>query len=179
MHSKPGTAETLASQTATGDIAERGKLEANVNSDLTDFEGPAGTSPFYRSQVTSGHEGVASGYRDTRSNAKMQARAAGFGYEQPVAEGADEEIGAREASDQSKVERDALTSEAGMKMQAAGIRTGEMSQFNPDSSIKTSGDLENQRLNRRMQIFSSLAKLGMSGATMGLTAAGAGGYANN
>lgn len=176
MHSSPGAGEKLATQTANEDIATRKKLEGNIDTDLSDFEGPAGKSPYFRSQVTSGHEGVHSGFEDSRVNSRMMGRASGFGYEQPTTMGAEDEINSQEATAHSKVERDALVNEAGMKMQAAGLRTGEMGQFNPDSSIKTAGSLEQDRLNRRMQMFATLAKLGVSGATMGMGAAGVGNF---
>jgi len=179
MHSSPGASEKLATQTANEDISRRKDIDTHVDTDLGEFEGAPGTSPFYRSQVTSGTEDVAAAHRSSRANTRMQARAAGFGYEQPMVQGAEAEDSAQEAHDTAEVPRQALINEAGMKLQAAGLREGEMGQFNPNASIATAGKLEQDRLNRRAMIFQSLAKLGMAGATMGMTAAGVGGYGNN
>lgn len=164
MKSSPGASEKLATQTANTDIAARGKSQGEADSSLSQFEGPVENTPFYRSMVTAGTDATHKSFDAERGNTAMQARAAGFGYEQPVTQGAQSQVNDSEAKAQAAVPQQALQATAPLTMQAAGMREGEVNSYNPNGAISTAGTLEQDRLNRQSQMWQQIAKTGVSAA---------------
>lgn len=101
-------------------IASQDKAQGTLNQ----FEGPVQDSPFYKALKTAGTESTANAYANAKSNTMARAKAAGFGYEQPVAAGAGDEVGAREAADQARVPGEALLKASGPALSAAGTTAG-------------------------------------------------------
>lgn len=164
MKSSPGPTEKLATQTANQDIASRTKSQGEADSSLSQFEGPVDQTPFYRSMVTAGTDATQHSFDSERANTRMQAHGAGFGYEQPVAQGADAQVNDSEAKAQAQVPQQALQAAAPLTMQAAGMREGEVNAYNPNGAINTAGTLEQDRLNRQNQMWQQIAKTGVSAA---------------
>jgi hypothetical protein len=91
---------------------------------LSQFEGPVQDSPFYKALKTAGTESTANAYASAKSNTAARAKSAGFGYQQPVAQGAGEQIGAEEAKAQAQVPGRALMEASGPALSAAGTTAG-------------------------------------------------------
>src|SRR6267142_5350747 len=106
------------------DRAKQAELNTTAQGTRGQFEGPVDQSPFYKSMLKAGTEGTASAYRSAKSNTAARAKEAGFGYEQPIAQGAQNEVGAREADAQSRVPGEALLGAAPLSLEAASGTAG-------------------------------------------------------
>jgi hypothetical protein len=110
---------------ATTDFGQQGNLTGQAQGTLGQFEGPVQNSPFYKSLLNTGIQSTSNAYQNARSNMRQQANAAGFGYSQPAAQGADNQLQAQEASAMANVPQQAMLGAAPLSMQAAG-QTGQM-----------------------------------------------------
>ena len=125
-HGKTGQQKVAEQQTGTditnqnNDVNQQQQLTGAAQGTLSQFEGPVQNSPFYKALLTSGIEGTSGAYDTARSNMKAQENQAGFGYNQPVAQGADNQLQAQEASDLAKVPNTAMTEAAPLSLSAAG-----------------------------------------------------------
>ena len=88
------------------------------------FEGPVNQSPFYKALKTAGTESTADAYQTARSNTTARAKAAGFGDNQPVAQGADAQVQSQEAKAEAQVPGEALVQATGPALAAAGGTAG-------------------------------------------------------
>lgn len=147
---------------ATSDFGQQGQLTGQAQGTLGQFEGPVNQSPFYKSLLATGIQDTSNAYQNARSNMRQQANAAGFGYNQPVTQGADNQLQAREASDMARVPMEAELGAAPLSLQAAG-QTGSMGMgygaqgaglLNPNA--KNTFDLYRQGIETGGQVGSSL-----------------------
>jgi hypothetical protein len=121
------TGQQKVAEGQQGLAAANSKLQFAKGNDLTDtaqgtlsqFEGPVQNSPFYKSLLTTGTEATTNAYDSAKANANARANAAGFGYTQPIAQGAQNQVGAQEASALAAVPREAMTATAPLSLQAA------------------------------------------------------------
>lgn len=123
-HAKSGQqkqAETVSSQ----DFAQQQKLTGQAQGTLGQFEGPVQQSPFYKAMLNTGIESTSQAYDNAAANQKQKANAAGFGYNQPVTQGADNQLRAQEAKSMADVPNQALLSTAPLALQASS-QTGQM-----------------------------------------------------
>jgi hypothetical protein len=110
---------------ATTDFGQQGNLTGQSQGTLGQFEGPVNQSPFYKSLLTTGIQDTSNAYQNARSSMRQNANAAGFGYAQPAAQGADNQLQAQEASALASVPQQAMLGAAPLSLQAAG-QTGNM-----------------------------------------------------
>lgn len=124
---KPGKSDTQkqSEATATADQAKEGKLTDTAQGTLSQFEGPVQQSPFYKALLTQGTEATSRAYDTARANTASRAKAAGFGYAQPIAQGAQDQVGAQEASTLAELPQKTMLQAADPAMRAA-TTTGEM-----------------------------------------------------
>src|SRR5262245_36255753 len=139
---KAGPAEQANLAAANQTQAERVKLEGQNEGELGQFTGPAGDTPFYRNEVQLGRASTARASDTATAGTRAAAHSAGYGCEQPIAEAADRSLDAQEASAPADVPRYALSDSANLGLQAAGIRSGEISSLNPSSMYSTGTDAE-------------------------------------
>lgn len=98
--------------------------QATAQGTLSQFEGPVQNSPFYKALKTAGTESTADAYASAKSNTAARAKAAGFGSQQPIAQGAQDQVGAEEAKAQAQVPGRALVQATGPALTAAGETAG-------------------------------------------------------
>lgn len=109
---------------ATSDLGKQGKLTDTAQGTFSQFEGPVAQSPFYKALLTTGIQNTSNAYQNARSNMRAKAAAAGFGYAQPVTQGADNQMDAAEASDLARVPNEAMIAAAPLSMKAGEDTAG-------------------------------------------------------
>lgn len=167
--------EKQAQQTSQ-QLNERG----NANQDtaqgtLSQFEGPVQDSPFYKSLLTSGTEATSDAYDNATANMRAKANQSGFNYTQPAEQGAEAEIGGREA----KAIGDLPSEAAQQASQAALTAAGDTAQIGANQQQVGEGyttgavvPLENQYQNAQNSFWKTLSSIP---GTVTTAAAGAGG----
>lgn len=158
--------------------SERGKRDDilhSTNPFLNSFLGPDATkTPFYHTLLTTGLESTGRAYEGARAATRLRARASGFGYEQPLEQGSEDQLGAAEASDMSRVPREALSEAIQPGLQASAIKTSQAGQYNgaPYENVNA-GLLTGQQgafqyaQNRRDQLLAQLSHIGSNIGTNG------------
>jgi hypothetical protein len=148
-------------QQATSDFGQQGNLTNQAQGTLSQFEGPVQQSPFYKALLTTGIQNTSNAYDTATSNMRQRANAAGFGYNQPVEQGAENQVRQQETSALANVPQQATIAATQPALAAAG-QTGAMgmgygqqgtSLLNPNAA--QTGSFYNQLLN--------LAQTGMQG----------------
>lgn len=152
----------MANQQAKEAAAQRMKETTANDSTLDQFTGPADQTPLYRSLVQTGRQSTSRAYDSAKSAVRANAHAAGYGYEQPVTGAADAGMERSEASDLSAIPRTALNDVTNTELQAANVRNGEISAFNPAPLTSTAVSAETQRRSALMQALTGVGKLGAS-----------------
>lgn len=128
---KSGQQKVAEQQTGTSignqnaDTQQQSNLTGAAQGTLGQFEGPVQNSPFYKSLLTTGIQNTSDAYQNAAANTKARANAAGFGYNQPVAQGADNQLQAQETSALAKVPQTAMAEAAPLSLEAAG-QSGQM-----------------------------------------------------
>jgi hypothetical protein len=125
FHSGKTGQQKQAEQTANTDLAQQGALTGQAQGTLGQFEGPVQQSPFYKSLMTTGTEATSNAYNNARTNMRARANQAGFGYQQPVEQGAESQLGASEATALGNLPAQTAVEATGPALQAAG-QTGGM-----------------------------------------------------
>lgn len=110
---------------ATTDFSQQGNLTNAAQSTDSQFEGPVNQSPFYKSLLTTGIQNTSNAYQNAQSNVKANANSAGFGQNQPVAQGANNQVQAQETSALANVPNQAMEAAAPLSLEAAN-QTGNM-----------------------------------------------------
>ena len=123
-HGKSGQ-QKQAEGTANTDLAQQGQLTGAAQGSLGQFEGPVQQSPFYKAMLNTGIQSTSDAYQNASTNMRQRANAAGFGYNQPVTQGAQGQLDAQEAKSMSEVPEKAMLATAPLSLQAAG-QTGQM-----------------------------------------------------
>lgn len=95
-----------------------------ARSTVSQFEGPVDKSPFYKALYNTGVSGTSNAYQSARTNQRSRAKAAGYGYEQPVAQGADAQLDRSEAQDMAQVGPKSLVAATQPALEAAQISSG-------------------------------------------------------
>jgi len=116
-HGKSGQQKVAEGQTTT-DLTQSNADTGAAQGTFSQFEGPVQNSPFYKALLTSGIENTSRAYDTARSNMRSRANQAGFGYNQPVAQGADDQVSAQEASALADVPNKAMVEAAPLSMKA-------------------------------------------------------------
>lgn len=118
--------EQLGQQQTTQALANQNQDQSTAMGDVnaaqgtySQFEGPVQNSPFYKSLLTTGIQDTSRAYDTARSNMAQRANAAGFGYNQPVAQGAQNQLQSQEASALANVPQQAMLGAAPLSLQAA------------------------------------------------------------
>lgn len=91
---------------------------------LGQFEGPVQQSPFYKALLDTGISSTSGAYQNAQANMNQRANAAGFGYEQPINQGANAQLGAQEASALAQVPNTAMVEATRPELLAAGETAG-------------------------------------------------------
>lgn len=159
-------AENIANQ----DFSQQKNLTGTAQSTLGQFEGPVQQSPFYKSLLTTGIESTSQAYDNAAANQRQKANAAGFGYTQPVAQGADNQLRAKEATDLAAVPREAAVATAPLSLEASR-QTGSMG-MNAGSQGLSALDLAANQQNRRRGWLQNLQAVGQGGGLLGFGGGG-------
>lgn len=167
---KPGASATqkAGEQRSAADQAREDALTGTAQGTLSQFEGPVEQSPFYKALLTTGTEAVSDSYNNAASNVRARANQAGFGYNQPVENGAEAGVRTAQAKAQSQVPTTALTAASDAAMRAAGT-TGNMGLAYGNQG-KGYYDSAAQQDQRRQSMWNSLLQTG--GQVAGMAAMG-------
>lgn len=147
---------------------------------LSQFEGPIEQSPFYKALLTTGIESTSNAYQSAARGARSRAMQAGYGYNQPAAAGAEDQVAAQGASELATQPNKALLGAAPMTLQAAGetgnlgstqtgegvassgAATGSLSEAN--TANKSAADIQDMASKRKAGLFKTLAGVGLLAA---------------
>lgn len=91
-------------------------------------------TPFYKSLVKQGISSTANAYQNAQSNLLQKANSSGFGYQQPIVQGANAGLQSEEAKAMANVPVSATINATQAGLQASGIQAGEAGGFNPGAS---------------------------------------------
>lgn len=170
---KPGQTSTKSLSTALGNaynynLGTQGAL-LNENENALNLNGLQNT-PLYKGNLATTEESIGSNYDQAIANARRNAISAGFGYASPVAQGADTQLRGAEAGEMSRAPGKALLQTVQPTLQAAGIRSNEMSQFNPTNDLSLMEQLvqgNNQSKAGMMQgLMSAISNMGSTAMEM-------------
>ena len=162
------TGTSIANQNA--DTQQQQKLTDASQGTLSQFEGPVQNSPFYKALLTNGIENTSRAYDTARSNMRARANQAGFGYNQPVAQGGENQVNAEETSALAKVPQTAMTEAAPLSLEAAD-QTGKMGMGYGNQALgwdQTAQGWNNSAYNmqkKRGSLFDTLFQSGMQAGT--------------
>ena len=92
---------------------------SGINATLKQYQGNLRESPLYQSLLTSGTQSTNHSYDDAQAATRMRANASGFGYAQPVAQGADKQLDNQRAAALAQMPNQALQGAVGPQLQAA------------------------------------------------------------
>lgn len=165
-----GQVGKVADQNRQQQTADYGKAQGT----LGQFEGPVQDSGMYKALLASGTEATSNAYQNVMSNTRARAKAAGFGEQQPVTQGAETQVAAQEAKDLAAQPNKAYLETVPTELAAAG-QTAQMGTNLGNEAVGYSGqqtDLEKQYQQQSQQwgqgLFNSLLGVGMDVATGGL-----------
>ena len=91
------------------------------------------STPFGKSLVTAGTQATSNAYGQAKQNEAANANNAGFGFDQPVTQGAQGALGAQEAGALAQVPAQAEQQAIQPELQAAQLQTSQAGQYNPSS----------------------------------------------
>lgn len=115
-----GQAQSISEQNRQQQATDYGTAQGT----LSQFEGPVQDSPYYKSLVATGTDATSQAYESAKADQAAKARAAGFGYEQPVTQGAESGVAAQEAGALARIPAQAEEAAAPLALQAAGETAG-------------------------------------------------------
>lgn len=107
------------------DLSTQQGLTGAAQGTLSQFEGPVQQSPFYKALLNTGIQSTSNAYQNADTNLKRNAQAAGFGYNQPVTQGAEDQLQSQEASALAAVPTQATEAAVQPALSAAGTTAGE------------------------------------------------------
>jgi hypothetical protein len=173
---KASPQETSAYQISDQERAGRDAALSAGNEEMDQtLSNPLGT-PYGKALMTTGTESTNRAYNNATSNMRARASASGFGYEQPVTQGAGDQIEGQRAGDLARLPGQVAQQAIQPGMQAAMSRIGEGQQYNPTSYFNAGTNLTRDRLNRPGP-WGTLGGLALGGIQTGFKAAGTGGFA--
>lgn len=170
---KPGKSSNQQNAEAqtTADQQKQGQLTDAAQGTLSQYEGPVQNSPFYNALLTTGTEATSDAYNNAASNVRARANQAGFGYNQPVENGAEAGVRTAQAKTQAQLPGQAMMQAGQMGLQAAN-QTGQMGMGYGNQGLGYA-NLAGQMDARRKSFWDTLAQTGGQAAGMAAMAAGA------
>jgi hypothetical protein len=149
-----GAAATDLNQGLGRQNVEEG-LTSQAQGSLDQFEGPnVQATPFYKELQTAGVQGTSNEYDNAIEGSRANASGAGFGYSQPVAEGATDALQTQEAGALAQVPAQATVEATQPELAATSQTAGLTSQYNPSSefsSMTTGADTTAQLQEQQQQ----------------------------
>lgn len=172
-------AESIVAQDRAGQASQYKAAGSDLSASrgtLANFEGNTVDSPYYKSMLATSTDATTKAYDSAKASSRSRANAAGFGYTQPIAQGSENEINAREAGALAGLPAKAMEAVAPMQLEAAkagtGIANTEAGMGTALGSEATATEvgavtpMEMQYQNRRAQWASQLAKVSPLGGAI-------------
>lgn len=156
-----GEGKSISAQDRAGQTADYGKAQGT----LDQFEGPVQNSPFYKALLTTGTDATSTAYDSAVSNSRSRAKGAGFGYNQPIAGTAEDQIRSREASDLGALPGKAAAEAAPLSLQAAGQTAGMGTALGSEgadyfkSVVPLESQYQDQLFQQQQALWNSLAQI--------------------
>jgi len=163
--------EGQANATSQQDQASATANENTAQGTLSQFEGPVQDSPYYKALVSSGEDATSQAYQNAEEATRANANQAGFGYEQPVTQGAESAVQAQEASQLGQLPTQAMEAAAPLSMQAAGQTAG-IGESQGQQGLGYFGDatsLEEQYQQMNQSFLNQLEGAGLGGLAGGIS----------
>jgi hypothetical protein len=146
------------------DSAQRNQIIKSTEAPLSYFyAGDPTQSGLYRDFVTSGMESTADAFNNAKANVAQRANMSGFGYNQPIAQGAQDEVNNEQAKASAQVPRQALQSTIAPELEALNIRANEAHNYNPAAYTSSAGGPAAGADNQTSGLFSSLFNTAQGG----------------
>lgn len=160
---KPPTSVSPSSLTAWGaqNQGVQNQIIGPANSALNYFMGsnPQQTG-LYKSLLSAGTGATNQAFDNAQAAQALRANVAGLGYEQPMTQAMDTEMGAQRASALAQVPNQALMSTIQPELQAANLATGEASLYSPVPYMQSASQLQQQQNQSQMALFAALLGAG-------------------
>jgi hypothetical protein len=158
---------SLAGQEATGNTnsataaAEGTNLIGQSQQTLGQFEGPVQQSPFYKALLATGQDATAGAYQGAKAATAQRANAAGYGYEQPVAQGAQAQESQAEAGAEAQLPAEAAEAAEAPAIAAANTTAGEAANENTTGAnyYGTASNLAAQQAQETSSLWNSLLQI--------------------
>lgn len=159
-YAKPGNTssknlQNIMAQLFNQDVGTHNNL-LNENENALNFDNIPST-PLYHANLTGANEATSSAYDQAIANARASASQRGFGESQPIEQGNETQLRGQEASTMARNPSHALLETVQPILQAAGIRTSEMAQYNPDQIMTIWADLVNKKNAASAGLMSGIA----------------------
>jgi hypothetical protein len=172
----PSTQMNQLNTNASTNAKQQTANEGAAAGTLGQFEGPTTSSPYYKSLLATGTDATTNAYNNAKATSAARANAAGFGDNQPVTQGANNEINAQESASLARLPMQAEQATAPLQLEAANTSaTMAGNEANASNTASgTSGQLSNQYQQMQQAFQNSLLQAGLGVATgpLGVKAAG-------
>lgn len=145
---------------------------SNVNATDANLTGPTTSTPFYKSLLATSTDATTNAYDSAKSASRARANAAGFGNSQPITQGGQSEIEAREAGALSRLPAQAMEATVPLQLEASGQQLSEGGTLGTEGqqSFETAANLNNAYQQRRQGFIDNLigtSKQAAAGAAAG------------
>lgn len=155
-------AESMVSQ----DRASRDKAMGAAQGTYSQFEGPVGQSPYYKSLVASSTDATSNAYENAKASSARRAREAGFGYGTPIGEAASRETEGAEAGALARIPAESYAATAPLALEAARGSADIGKTYGTEATETETGavvPLEQEYLKRSDAFSKRLWDMGLSG----------------
>jgi hypothetical protein len=136
---------------------------------LSEFEGPVGDSPYYKSLVASSTDATSNAYENAKAASAGRAAQSGFGYGSPIGAAASREAEGTEAGALAGIPAKSYAAAAPLSLQAAG-QSAQMGASEGGEALGYFGDeakLEEGYQQRNADYLSKLWDVGQTAASKG------------
>lgn len=169
---KRSPVESAAENISAQDRAGQSTAYGNVNATDANLSGKTTDTPYYRSLLATSTDATSNAYQSAKSASAARANAAGFGNTQPVAQGGQSELEAREAGAMSELPAKAIESTVPLQLRAAEQQLSEGGELGREGEGYFTGGavpLEEEYQKRNSAFQQKLWDIG-AGAAQGATA---------
>lgn len=168
MHGRASTGERYGYARSQNDSDKADAQTGQVNSNLSQFDGPVQSTPFYKSMLQQGTSSTNQAYDNAKRNMRTSMEGAGIGGSSGAVQGNDAAMEGQRSSALGQVGTNATQAATGLQMQANQQRLGEAGMYS-GAGLGYFGDA-NQAEIERLKSQSGLGQMAMQAAMMAATA---------
>lgn len=169
MHARASTGERYGYQASQQDRDKTDALTGQVNSNLSQFDGPVQSTPFYKSMLSQGTTSTNQAYDNSKRNMRMSMEGAGVGGASGAVQGNDAAMEGQRSSALGQVGNNATLASTNMQMAANQQKLGEAGMYS-GAGLGYFGDANQAEL-ERLKNQSGMGQAAMQAAMMAAIAA--------